>query len=158
MAKAFEETRRDDERQLWPPKGGSGTTNGTKVTMENLSSNYMDLNIGKGVEFTVKEVLKVAEDKYYFKDNNNQAINDPETGKPFKYLIIDEDGERLSVNTWMLWNLLRQAFTDFGRIEGIQLRIDHPDRGQYHVSYFNEKENSWKKIEPRVKKQNEEEE
>ena len=146
MATTFGEQPKTEE-QVWPPTGG------TKITMDTLNpkSNYMDLGIGKGVEFTVKEILKVTEEKYFFKDKNNQATLDPETGKGFKYLVLDLDGEQLSVNTWMLWNMLRQAFNDFGRIEGIQLRINHPERGKYTVHYYEEESNSWIEIKPKAK-------
>ena len=143
MAKTFGEENQTEEK-VWPPTGGSKMT---MDTLDPVSQNYMDLGIGKGgVEFTVKGLSKVPEKKYFFKNKEGEAIEDPELGS-FKYLLVDEDGQKLSINTWMLWNLLRQAFKSCGAIEGTQLRIDHPERGQYLVHYLEVESKEWIKVE-----------
>jgi hypothetical protein len=106
MATTLEENEQPGE-QIYPPVGGK------KISIDDLNStpsNYMNMSIGSGgVEFVTKEILKVPEKKYYFKDKDGNAVEDAELG-PFKYEIVDEDGEKLSANTWVLWNLLQNAF------------------------------------------------
>ena len=94
-----------------------------KVTLDDIRPpQYLSLKIGESVDIHIKEVLKESASEDF-------ALH----GQDYRYKIIAETGEVLSVGAWKLWNALQKVFNEKNQIEGLKLHISHLEKGVYNV-------------------------
>jgi len=104
-----------------------------ELDMDDITSNeessWINLGVGKTVSLEVAKVMKVPDPKFSL------------SKREYKIVIVDKDGEKLSVTAWVLWNTLKAAFRAVKEQEGketpkgIKLRLNHPAEEQYEIEW-----------------------
>lgn len=98
-------------------------TKSEPVDFENLHSEFLNLRIGEEIpRLAIKEIRKVI----------NKSKNDNLSGVDYKYFIESIDGKILTVNSWALWNKIRSALQEAGKIKAV-LELKHSGVEEYSV-------------------------
>lgn len=93
------------------------------ITADDMKSqDYISLKVGESAEFTIEKIDKVIVDKDF-------ALS----GVGFRYEVFTDEGKCLSVSSWKLWNVLRDALKNISEIKGTKISVIHSGTGLYEA-------------------------
>lgn len=96
----------------------------TKIGMSELETTYLSLRIGEEIpHLKVKEIKKIT--------NAQSSNNLP--GVDYKFIIVSEDDELLTINSWVFWNALRSVIQTHKNIPNV-LSLKHIAEKIYEIS------------------------
>lgn len=94
-----------------------------QVTLEDIQTEYLSLRVGEEISrLKIKNIKKIK--------NKNDDSN--LSGTDYKYQITSTENKILTVNSWVLWNKIKQAIKDARKIE-ITLNIKHTGFNEYTI-------------------------
>ena len=93
------------------------------IDMTEFETTYLNLRIGEEIpHLKVKEIKKLT--------NPESPNNLP--GVDYKFLVVSQDDEVLSVNSWVFWNALKKVIQAHKQVPKI-LSLKHPAQSVYEI-------------------------
>lgn len=100
------------------------TSTSETVDFENLQTDFLNLRIGEEIPYLeIKQIRKITNQN---KQDNLSSVN-------YKYLIETQDNKILKVNSWSLWNKIKAALLEAGKLD-VVLKLKHSGIEDYSVS------------------------
>lgn len=95
-----------------------------KINLSEIQTRYLTLRIGEEIpQLKVKEIKKLT--------NPDSSNNLP--GVDYKFLIVSDSDEVLTVNSWVSWNALKRVMQEHKKVPKV-LSLKHPAENIYIIS------------------------
>ena len=99
------------------------TSTSETVEFENIQTDFLNLRIGEEIPYLeIKQIRKITNKN---KQDNLSSVN-------YKYLIESHDNKILKVNSWSLWNKIKAALLEAGKLD-VALNLKHIGIENYSV-------------------------